>query len=214
MNKERIQFHIDRLAKQIENVDWQDKRIYGAYLAQTYHYVQRSTRMLALAAARFPLEQNKVHQRFLKHISEENHHERLAEHDLKALGFQVSDFSESAPLRAFYQVQYYNIEHVSAWSIMGFILALEGLAVTKGQWLYEMIARLHGPKTGAFLKVHAAEDIEHFDQACSLIEGLSENEIAEIERALETSCYLYGAMLRELPQVAHANLDTTLKKGA
>ena len=194
----KIKEKISTLGKIAETVSWQDKKIYGNFIAQSFYYVRNSTRILALAAARFSLKQNEAHQRFLKHISEENHHERLLENDLKALGYSIEQFPEQSAIRAFYQIQYYLIEHRDPMAVMGFILALEGLAVEKGVWLSEKIKEFHGPKCGTFMKVHAAEDVDHLQSALQLLNGLPENTMVEIMEALDTCIYLYGRMMKDL----------------
>lgn len=198
MFNERIKTRLLKLSQGIESVDWSDKRKYANYLVQSYYYVRYSTRILALAAAHFSLEENEAHQRFLSHTSEENHHEKLLLNDLKNLNFKVEDFPEQSSIRAFYQTQFFCIEHISPITVMGFILALEGLAVQKGGWLYDKISTYHGEKSGSFLRVHTKEDVHHFEEALKLISNRSNKELEAIDTAMETSCYLFERMLREL----------------
>lgn len=198
MNHESIKNRLLKLSRGIEAVDWSDKRKYANYLAQSYYYVRHSTRILALAASRFSLEESAAHQRFLHHVAEENHHEKLLLNDLKNLNFKIEDFPEQSPIRAFYQIQFYCIEHISPIAVMGFILALEGLAVQKGGWLYDKISTHHGEKTGAFLRVHTKEDVHHFQEALNLILNRPSKELEAIDLAMETSCYLFERMLLEL----------------
>src|SRR5215470_14775595 len=141
-----LQVHLNELGKVIRNVPWHDKAIYGAFLAQTYYYVNHSTRLLALAASRFQASEERIHRRFIRHATEEMSHEILALRDLKNLGLSLESYHEFPSTRAFYQTQYYMIEHVSPWSFWGYILMLEGLAVSEGAWLYDEIKRHHGEK--------------------------------------------------------------------
>jgi thiaminase len=187
-----------RLAKTIEATDWDDKKKYGAFLAHTYYYVCHSTRLLALAASRFPLNQDKLHYRFLAHISEETRHEILATKDLENLGFKIGDFPETPATQAFYQCQYFQIEHLSSASFLGYVLMLEGLAVEKGAWLCERVTKKHGTKAAAFLKVHANEDIEHLEKAFDQIKHLGEIEKSHVSNNLILSCHLYNAVLEGL----------------
>src|ERR1700759_4809256 len=160
-----LQIHLDELDKAVRNTPWQDRFVYGAFLAQTYHYVCHSTRLLALAASRFRFADEKTHRRFVKHATEEMSHEVLAVRDLNNLGLSLDQFTEFPSTRAFYQTQYYMIEHVSPWAFWGYILMLEGLALTKGPWLYNEIKQHHGEKAASFVKVHAAEDVGHMAEA-------------------------------------------------
>lgn len=204
-----MQKRIDQLSECIDSVDWEDKRIYAAYMAQTYYYVRHSTRLLALAGGLMPFEHQAGHLRFMKHIGEEESHERLAEHDVKALGFTLNDFPELPSIKAFYQVQYYTVEHVSPWGLLGYIVALEGLAVGKGGTLHELVSKKFGTKAAAFLKVHAAEDIEHLEKAYQMVESLPSKEVQAIEENLELSCHLYEVMLRDLKRFATKKTEST-----
>lgn len=197
--KQQIWNRIEKLCVTMDKVNWDDPTVYGAYMAQTYYYVSHSTRLLALAAAHLPLAEEKAHQRFIKHITEENKHEVLAQRDVAALGFEMSDFRELESLKAFYKIQYYFVQNVSPWSLLGDIVALEGLAVKRGQPLFERATKNFGAKTGNFLKVHAAEDIEHVELALAMIEGLPDKDKAGVLENLEMSCFLYETMLQELP---------------
>lgn len=194
----KIKQNIVKLSNSFETVQWTDKEKYANYLAQSYYYVRHSTRILSLAASRFSLDDSTSHQRFLKHTVEENNHEKLLLMDLKQLGKDISSYPEQSPVRAFYQIQYYMIEHISASSCLGFILALEGLAVQKGGWFYDLISKTFGEKTGSFLRVHAKEDIEHFANAIDLVMKMSEKDKKDILVAMETSCYLFERMILEL----------------
>ena len=194
----KIKQNVLRLSNVIETVNWKDKEKYANYLAQSYYYVRHSTRILSLAASRFSLEDSASHQRFLKHTHEENNHEKLLLMDLKQLGKNIDSYPEQNPIRAFYQIQYYMIEHISAATCLGFILALEGLAVQKGGWFYDLISKTYGEKAGSFLRVHAKEDVEHFAQAVELVAKMGEKDQAEILKAMDTSCYLFARMLLDL----------------
>lgn len=211
--RERFHPHIEKLAKAVDRVNWNDRMIYGAYLAQTYYYVRHSTRLIALGASRFSMDHNQAHERFLKHLREEANHEVLALRDLAAMDLKIDQFAELPALRAFYQVQYHNIEHISPFSFMGYILALEGLAVERGNSLHETVVKTHGPKAGMFLKVHAAEDVDHLEKAYALVSELPEAELDGVERSLETSCYLFAGMLETLPQ-AVLSTGLNLKKSS
>lgn len=208
--KEQIWARIDRLTKTMDTVNWDDPQIYAAYMAQTYYYVSHSTRLLALAAGLLPLSAGPAHQRFIKHISEENRHEVLASRDVTALGYRLEDFKELDAVKAFYRLQYYMIQNVSPWSLLGYIAALEALAVRGGPAIHERVCRRHGEKTGSFLKVHSAEDVEHVEQAFAMIESLPTDVQAAVWENLEMSCTLFEAFLRDLPLAYQA---TTLVAG-
>jgi thiaminase len=197
-----LQIHLNELDRAFEATPWRDKAIYGAFLAQTNYYVSHSTRLLALAASRFRFSEEPLHRRFIKHATEEMSHETLALRDLKSLGFALRQFPEFPSTRAFYQTQYYMIEHVSPWSFWGYILMLEGLAVTKGPWLYNEIKQHHGEKAGSFVKVHAAEDVGHMADAEKAMQSLPEQERPLVIEQIANSCFHYCSMLEQC--TAHA----------
>lgn len=192
-----LQVHLDELGKVIHNVPWHDKAIYGAFLAQTYYYVNHSTRLLALAASRFQASEERIHRRFIKHATEEMSHEMLALRDLKNLGLSLESYHEFPSTRAFYQTQYYMIEHVSPWSFWGYILMLEGLALTEGAWLSREIEHHHGEKAGSFVKVHAVEDVGHMAEAEQALALLPDNQRPLVLDQIANSCFYYCAMLEQ-----------------
>jgi hypothetical protein len=196
MNSE-IKSHIKKLGDAFDKFPWHDANAYAAFLAQTYYYTSHTSRILALAGARFDLDSNSVHQRFLNHAAEEMHHERMADKDVKALGFTLKDFPEFPSTRSFYQVHYHTIDRVGPWSIFGYIVALEGLAAERGTEVYNRIKSFHGEKASTFMKVHAAEDIEHMKEAEKQLEALPPGEIGNVIAHLETSCFLYTAIMQE-----------------
>ncbi len=192
---------LNELAEAVENQDWSDRYTYGCFLAQTFFYSRHTTRLLALAGSRFPFEQDNVHRRFMKHVHEEMSHEVLADRDLKALGLKLADFHELPVTQAFYQTQYYLIEHENPWAFFGFILVLEGLAVGKGSWLYEQVKANFGESAGNFLKVHAKEDIDHLQEAERTLEQIDPKALPGVISSLELACYLYRQMLIECGRV-------------
>lgn len=192
-----LQIYLNELDRAFRATPWREKTVYGAFLAQTNYYVSHSTRLLALAASRFRFSEEQLHRRFIKHATEEMSHETLALRDLKNLGFSLRQFTEFPSTRAFYQTQYYMIEHVSPWSFWGYILMLEGLAVTKGAWLYNEIKQHHGEKAGSFVKVHAAEDVGHMAEAEKAMESLPERERPLVIEQIANSCFYYCSMLEQ-----------------
>lgn len=182
----------------IAEVEWSKPRVYAQFVAQTYYYVCHSTRLLGAAAARVSVAHEKLHQRFLKHASEERSHHLLAERDLRALGFTLADFPELPSTAALYQTQYYRIDYVSPLSLLGYILALEGVAVTHGPAVHAAVRAAHGPDAAAFLRLHAEEDPDHLDKAFEVVRALAEPEVALVLHNLRFSCALYGSFLRAI----------------
>lgn len=193
--KKVYQAELGKIKSHLEAFPWEDKDAYGNWCAQTYYYVCHSTRLLALSASRIPLQQDEHYQRYLKHISEEDNHEKLAFGDLKKLGYQPKDFPELPVTAAFYQTQYYYIEHQNVFALFGYILILEGMSAAFGMGCYQRAKAAHGAPATNFWRVHAEEDPGHIDQAFKYIETLDADAIAAITRNLKESTARYGELL-------------------
>jgi hypothetical protein len=189
--------NIEPLNDALDHFPWAQKRAYGCLLAQTYYYVTHATRLLAVAASRFGIEDEALHRRFAVHMAEEKGHHILASHDLGALGFRLADFAELPPTKAFYEAQYYKCNYLDPAALFGYILALEGIATTRGKKLYETVVAAHGKNAATFLKVHADDDIDHIEKAFQAVEEMSATRRKLIEDNFLQSSYIYRHMLRE-----------------
>ena len=168
-----------------------EKAVYGDWLAQTYYFVSHSTRLLTSAATRLALSQNELHWRFLEHTREERGHDQLALKDLRNLGFEISEFPELPATQAFYQTQYYWIEHLNPLSLYGYILILEEFAVGGGVSLCDRAIQHHGEKATQFLKLHVREDIEHVKKAYGQLAKLTLEGQDLIMKNAKLSAHLY-----------------------
>nr|BFD66393.1 iron-containing redox enzyme family protein [Bdellovibrio sp. HAGR004] len=181
----------------IDNFPWSDRACYSAWVAQTYYFVSHSTRLLALSAARTPLEAQEYHVRFLAHTAEEKGHEKLLVNDMKGLGSKMSDWPEMSAASAMYQTQYYHIEHSSPMAFFGYILALEALAARFGGEIGKKVEASFGPKAAHFLRVHAEEDIGHVEEAMEKINHLPPDQQQLVLSNLRQSLTYYIQMLDE-----------------
>lgn len=187
------------LQNSYESLPWDNKEFYANYLAQTFYYVRHSTRLLALSASRLSYEeQQNLHLRFLKHLSEEANHERLAINDLKALGYTTADFPELNSTRFFYESQYYKIEHKDPLALMGYILYLEVLAQNICPPLAKKLTTIYGKKAATFLLVHGEEDPHHVEEAQKLLASLGSPAITMITENLEQSSVAFDLMMKEI----------------
>ena len=179
---------------------WSDRVAYGDWMAQTYHYVKHSTRLLAAAAARFPTDEagNALHHRFAKHMSEEKKHELLCIHDLNALDFPLGAFTELPATHMFYASQYFAVEHQDPMALFGYILVLEVTSVREGDWVKDEVVRAHGEKAAAFVKLHSAEDVEHVEKALRALEASTPAQSALVCDNMRRTAYGYGAILEEV----------------
>ena len=171
MIKENFDQIMDEFGTQVLNYKWADKKFYGEWLYQTYCFVSHSTRLLSLGAATAELSEEGLHKRFLEHLNEEKGHEIIAKKDIEGLGYNLDSFSEFPETTHFYRNQYFVTQKNGPTALMGWILFLEGIACKFGYDLMEKV-RPHGPRTTAFLRVHAGEDIKHLDEAFSAIKEI------------------------------------------
>lgn len=182
----------------IESFPWTDRETYGNLLAQLYYWVSKSTRILAACAGRFGVEHEALHQRFLAHAVEEKGHNLLALHDLKALGYELAQFPELTTTAAFYQSQFYKLEYEHPLAIIGYIIALEGLSVRKGHYIYHTVHERFGSAAATFMQVHAADDQEHLPKILNMLSALPDAQQQMIRANLKQAIDLFTLMLAEV----------------
>lgn len=199
--------YVETSGKFLMNAPWEDKDFYAAWLAQASYYIRHSTRLLALTGSRIPVNDNSMHHRFLSHCAEEKGHENLPLMDMKAIGKNPGDFEELPSTQAFYQNQYYWIEHVHPHAFFGYILFLESLACDYGPKLTEMIEKIHGPKSVSFLKVHSDADVEHVRDALERVHKLPPEDQKVIQENLRFTAGMYE-------QICHQALASAMNKKA
>ena len=179
----QIHQSMELINKSLVEFPWERKEYYANWLAQTYHYVWRSTRFAALASAKCTPDQDFFHYEFIKGVQEEKGHDLLAENDLKALGYKVSDFSESPATSCFYQTLTYLMDYESHFSKLGYSSPLEGAAGTFFIPDYERVKKAFGPKAVSFLRVHCEVDQRHFGEALDVIRQLPTEHLLAVEKA-------------------------------
>lgn len=193
-----VEPHLKQITSTIAAMNWEQKRIYGNWLAQTYYYICHSTRILAAAASRFQVDRDKLHTQQANHIKEESHHEKLALADLKALGFSLADFPELPGTKALYRSAYYMIEREHPISVYGYVFLLECVPVYCGGGTLETVSRAFGPNAARCLKLHTNDDPEHIKTYLSFIDELPENEKAHVRELLTTTADNYVRLLDEV----------------
>ena len=190
--------YIQETIQLIDSMDWSNPEVYGNWLAQTYYYICHSTRLLAAAASRFQVDRDKLHTQQANHIKEESHHERLAENDLKALGFTLKDFPELTSTKNLYRSTYYMVEREHPISIYGYVYFLECVPVRRGKECLAIVEKAFGAKTSRCLKVHTNDDPAHIATYASFIEELPANERALVEEMLVSTAKNYAHLLQEV----------------
>lgn len=204
--KELIEQSTSRMIAVGERFPWGSRLAYGDWLAQTYYYVRHSTRLLAAAAARFPLDErgSALHYRFAAHIIEEKRHEQLALHDLRQLGLSLDQLEERDATRMFYEPQYYKIEHQSPSLLLGYIIPLEAVAAAQAKQISTTVVAAFGPKCDSFLRVHGEDDVDHLDKAIRIIETVPEREREWLAQNLRQSTAAYCRILEEIDSATSA----------
>lgn len=170
---------------------WEDAELYSLWLAQTYEYARFSTRILALTAGHLPIEQTAISNRFIQHAAEEKGHDRLILNDLRALNRNIETLPLYAEAEAFHKSLYYWIYQGNPIGIMGWVLALEGFAVSNGPQIFERVLKAHGPKAVSFVKVHSNEDEDHLAKAFATVRDFSESDLATLAQAYSLYTQLY-----------------------
>lgn len=195
---------VDRSGEFLLNAPWENKDFYAAWLAQSHYYIRHSTRLLALTGALMPISDNPMHNRFLKHCGEEKGHENLPVMDMKSVGRKLDDVPEFPSTQAFYQTQYYAIEHVDPYAFFGYTLFLESLACEYGPKMIDKIDKLHGPKALNFLSVHSDADIEHVREAMERVKMLPPEHLKTIQDNIRLCSAMYDQICQE--SLAHAKI--------
>jgi len=189
---------IERVTASILKLDWKNKKVYGDFLAQTYFHIRHSTRLLAAAAARFPVEQENLHLQCMKHAAEERSHERLSLADLNSLGFSLNDFPELPATKSLYRSNYYLIEHEGPLSLFGYAYFLEWIAVAAGGKVIESAESFHGKKSIAHMHVHTNEDPEHIKVYEKQLEKYEGRDRIVLEEAISTTANDYERIYEEI----------------
>lgn len=190
MNKLRKTFedHMSLIAKAVDAFPWHDQEAYAQWLAQTYHYVKFSTRLLTAAATYIPQEDLDLHNRFIDHSKEERAHELLCVNDLRFLKRSIENYEESIEAASMYQSQFFWIQYRGPASFFGYILFLEGVGSRHCAEMYKRSTEAHGARAGVFLKVHSDEDQDHIIKAFDQIEKFDEStQSLIIENFVQTS---------------------------
>jgi thiaminase len=198
--KKTLDACVEQLSLATDRFPWEERRAYADWLAQTYHYVCHSTRLLAAAAARFPYTDrgNVLHHRFAAHMAEEKKHELLCVHDLKRLGTSLDAHVEHHTTRAFYEPQYFKIEHQAPIALFGYILPLEAIGPATGHSIVARVAKAYGERCDSFLRVHSEEDVSHLDKALEMLRELPEHEQTLVEANMRQTTFGYVAMLNDI----------------
>lgn len=186
-------------------MDFSNPEVYANWLAQTYHFVSHSVRLMSLSAGRLPID-NPVGRRMLAHIGEEKGHHTVAIKDMEAMGKKITQYPPFGVTSAFYQSQYFKVMFEHPYHLLGQILMLEAFSVEVGARMYETVKKAHGEKAALFVKIHAFEDVDHVEKAVKTIKSFPpENEAGATENFYQ-ACEMYFNILRTVNECSYQKL--------
>lgn len=192
------------------SLPWENREFYINYLAQTYHYVDHTHQLLCLVAGNCDKSLEKIRARFIEHASEEKGHEHLLKQDLHCLGARLDQYPEVPQTKNFYEIQFFQIQHVSPMAMFGYITVLEGLTYLYSKQILKKVNAAGMGKACKFLALHEEVDQDHFPHALQFLQGLPV-EIQEIvKKNFDQSLVLYKEVLL---QAADPAVREELNKG-
>ncbi len=190
---------IDEIADEAQNFLWEDEKHYANWLAQSFFYVQWTTRQLALASARTkPITEDSFHWRLIEEAKEEKKHELLALSDLKSLGYSPQQFTELPHTSFFYQTLTYLIENEHPMAILGYSLTLEGFAAKRLREIYPRVIARYGEKATSFLRLHCEVDVDHFENALPHLNACPANLLPLIAKSIDQCSSIYTGILTDI----------------
>lgn len=190
---------IDAIHSVASRFPWENKGLYGEWLAQSYFYVSWTTRQLALASAYTkPGVEDQYHWRFVEEAREEKKHEVLCLEDLKALGLSISQYEEYPNSSFFYQTLNYMIERIHPIAILGYSLTLEGFAAARAGELYERAKQAHGKEATHFLRLHCEVDKDHFANALPYLKSCPEELLPVVEKGIKQCGVIYRGIFSDI----------------
>lgn len=177
-----------------------DKALYAIYMLETYHYTAHNARNQALVGVRHA--DHAPYAKFcFEHAAEEVGHERMALHDVMSIGLKDHSFEIPKPLPATEIL----IAYLYWISFTGNPLQRLGYSYwAENAYVYinpliERLRRLLDLQESqlTFFIAHSAIDADHFDEIKSIMRRTckKDEDWADIERVMETSLRLTGAML-------------------
>lgn len=197
--KSLFEQNLNHLSDTARTYPWENQQAYASWLANTYHYVCNSTRILALAAAHMPPQLTLLSNRFIAHAAEETGHEKLLERDLKSLGYEPKDFPVSHEMKLYHASLYYWMSPAgNPIGLIGWILSLEGIAAKLGPWGHETTQKIYGTKATNFLRVHAEEDPDHLNKALQAASMFNESQLDLVADSMNMYSQQYAEILKAM----------------
>jgi len=181
-----------------------DRRFYGIYLLETYHYVMHNPKHQALVATR-SIDMPANYMKFCyEHAEEEAGHESMAFHDLLNLGISKDSFTIPSPLASTETF----IAYLYRVSTVGNPLRRLGYsfwAEDSYQYIQDIMGKVISAlnlsnKHTTFLVSHAAIDEDHAAEIESMIQKycMTDDDWGAVSEVLITSLKLQSAMLDDI----------------
>ncbi len=212
--KKHFEYSYKKVNESIEAFPWEEQSAYASWLRNSYHYAHNSTRILALAGGVMPSDKTSTSNRFIAHANEEKGHEKLLENDLKFFGLNINDIPVTYEMKEYYQSLYFWLSPAgNPIGLFGWILSLEGLAVKKGNWIYNITKNKFGPKATSFLRVHSDADPDHLEKALTMVSQFSHLELDLVADTLEQYNYHYCLILNSIKQNLNIKPQTKFVSG-
>jgi pyrroloquinoline quinone (PQQ) biosynthesis protein C len=178
-----------------------DRRLYAIYLTETFHYTRHNSRNQALVAARHEKIDPRYAKFCLEHAAEETGHEYMAFHDLKSLGFPVSDESLPEPLpetQALIGYLYYISTHGNPLQRLGYSFWAENVYgfIAEPLATLAQVCQLK-PEQMTFFVQHATIDAKHADEVKSVLTKFVKTEADQraVEEVMRMSLKLTQLMI-------------------
>ena len=192
---------VSKLSAAFMDQPWTDKMFYANYIAQTYYYIVHTTKLLQ--AAKDAATDPELAECIAHHLAEERGHEKWAQNDLKALGFDLKDFPESAVIKQMYGDIYTGIQKSGPAAIFGYAIALEGLSAKVCPMLAPTLHASYGKKAATFITSHAKIDQEHAAESFSILKFFDEAGLRVIADHIVLTEKTYLRFLEGLPKSRH-----------
>jgi hypothetical protein len=176
---------------------------YKSMLRQIFHHTRENPQLQAFATAYFRGEQRELIKPFFRHASSEIGHDQMALSDLRTLGEEVSCIPWEHPLpatTALIGFGYYQVMLLNPIGYLGYLIFLEFTPTSSGKRYIERLKSI-GVPDGAmtFVHEHATVDIAHSKLTELYVSRVvtGPEQFDAVCYAMETTGYLYGAMLQQ-----------------
>ena len=195
----------------VDSIQWENNGVYTNWLAQTFFYARYTTRIIALASANLNINDIDTHKSFLKHLREENGHEKIAISDLKKMGKDITQFTPNEITNHLYQSQWFWISQCPM-SVYGYFLYLEGIAIVHGPRIHERLSKKFPKDSIKYFAVHVEEDVDHVEKHFSLLQEREKFEVDMINENMEQTAKTYLSFLKQINATTNGSQESPVFK--